>query len=450
MSERTLLIVEDDPGLQRQMRWCFGEETEVVVATTADEAVAAVRRHQPQVVTLDLGLPPEPGGSAEGFRALAEVLALAPATKVVVITGREEHEHAVRAIAGGAFDFYQKPVQADTLTFVVDRAFRIRGLEEENARLSRQARTPLEGLIASSDAMLKICRTIEKVGPTSVSVLVRGETGTGKELVARALHRLSDRAEGPFVAINCAAIPENLLESELFGYEKGAFTGAAAQKKGKIEHADGGTLFLDEIGDMPQPLQAKMLRFLQERCVERIGGHKPIPVDVRVVSATHRDLSEMIRDESFREDLFYRLGEIAITVPPVRERPGDAILLANALLERFRAEHGARDLDFAPDARAAIERWSWPGNVREMENRVKRAVILADGKRITAEDLELDAPDEGSALPLNLRQVREEAERTTIVRALALTAGNISQASKLLGITRPTLYDLIARYAIDP
>jgi two-component system NtrC family response regulator len=448
-TDRCLLIVEDDPGLQSQMRWCFDDDVRVELAGDAENAIALLRRCEPQVVTLDLGLPPDPGGSEEGFRLLQEMLELAPRTRIIVITGREEDEHPVRAIGMGAWDYYQKPVESDTLRFVVERAFRIRELEDENERLQTSASaSPLDGVIASSDAMLKVCRSVEKVGPADVSTLILGETGTGKELIARALHNLSPRRKGPFVAINCAAIPENLLESELFGYEKGAFTGASAQKKGKIEFASGGTLFLDEIGDMPLALQAKMLRFLQERSVERIGGHSPIAVDVRLVCATHRDLKDMIGAGDFREDLYYRIGEVAVVVPPVRDRVGDAILIANALLKRFAKEQKLGAMQFAPDARAAIEAWEWPGNVREMENRVKRAVILADTNRISAEDLELEAPADDDAQPLNLRQVREEAERGAVLRALNTTEGNVTQAAKLLGITRPTLYGLMGKHGL--
>jgi len=449
-ASRTLLIVEDDPGLQSQMRWCFDNDVAVVTAERRDSAVAALRREQPEVVTLDLGLPPDPGGAEEGFAALEEIVSLAPETKVIVITGREETDNAVRAIALGAHDFYQKPVDADTLRFVVERAFKIHELELENRRLQEGSRaTPLDGVIASSEAMLKVCRNVEKVGPADVTTLVLGETGTGKELIARALHRLSGRREGPFVTINCAAIPENLLESELFGYEKGAFTGASAQKKGKIEHANQGTLFLDEIGDMPLHLQAKILRFLQERCVERVGGHEPIAVDVRVVCATHRDLETMVREETFREDLYYRISEIAVTLPPMRARPGDSILVANSLLKRFASEHNVKRMRFSPEARDAIEAWEWPGNVREMENRIKRAVILSDSEIITADDLELDPPGETEALPFNLRQAREHAEREVVARALGAAGGNVSEAARLLGITRPTLYNLMGKYALD-
>lgn len=447
--QRRLLIVEDDEGLQAQLRWCFDASIEVDVAGDRDSALAAFRRRQPQVVTLDLGLPPDPGGVSEGFATLKELLELAPETHAIVITGREEQEHAVAAIAQGAFDYYQKPIDADTLSFVVERAFRIAALEAEIRRLQSQAGTsPLDGIIAGSEPMRRIARMVEKVAPTDVTTLILGETGTGKEVIARALHGMSQRRDGPFQAINCAAIPENLLESELFGHEKGAFTGAAGQKKGKIEHAHGGTLFLDEIGDMPLALQAKILRFLQERVIERVGGRESIAVDVRVICATHRDLRAMIGQGSFREDLYYRVSEVALDLPPLRERAGDIVLIASAILQRAAVDLG-RNLRFAPDATAALEGWRWPGNVRELENRVKRAAIMCEGKLVRADDLELASESEGQALPLNLKEVREQAERQAIRRALNMAQNNIAQASRLLGITRPTLYNLIGKYDLE-
>ena len=449
MTERQLLIVEDDPGLQSQMRWCFADaDTQISVAANETDAIAAVRRNPPQVVTLDLGLPPNPGGSEVGFSVLKTIRDLLPDCKVIVITGREEHEHAVRAIADGAYDFYQKPIDADTLRFVVDRAFRLWELEQENRRLSSvQPPTPLAGIISGSQKMQELCRLIERVAPTDASVLILGETGTGKELVARAVHDLSARREQPFVAINCAAIPENLLESELFGHEKGAFTGAVARKLGRIEMANGGTLFLDEIGDMPLALQAKILRFLQERSLERVGGHALISVDVRVVCATHRPIDEMLGTRTFRDDLYFRLAEITVNVPPLREREGDAVLLAHAFLQRFAPD---RKLKITGDAIAALGRWNWPGNVRELENRVKRASIMVDGLQISAADLDLRSGNSADdTLPLNLKQVRDEAELKAVTRALARSEHNLAQAARLLGISRPTLYSLLEKFQID-
>jgi two-component system NtrC family response regulator len=447
---KTLLIVEDDPGLQSQMRWCF-EDTDVHVASDREAAIALLRRHEPQVVTLDLGLPPDPGGSSEGFKTLAEILRLAPNTKVIVVTGREENENAVKAVGMGATDFFQKPLDADILNFVVGRAFQIHELEEENRTLrSGGSESGIPGVIANSPNMLKVCRTLEKIAPADVTTLLLGETGTGKEVLAKALHQLSARKDQAFAAINCAAIPENLLESELFGYEKGAFTGAHQQKKGRIELADGGTLFLDEIGDMPPALQPKMLRFLQERVIERVGGTKEIPVNVRVVCATHQNITSLISQGAFREDLYYRVSEITLNIPPLREREGDCVLIAQALLKVFGKEMGRDDLRLSEEAMAAVRTHTWPGNVREMINKIKRAAIMADGKNVTAEDLELesisiDLIDDA----LNLKQIRDTAEKTACLQAIKSSQGNMAKAARILGITRPTLYSLADKHGIE-
>ncbi|MCK5308222.1 MAG: PEP-CTERM-box response regulator transcription factor, partial [Zetaproteobacteria bacterium] len=368
-----MLVVEDDPGLQTQLRWCF-ENYEVVIAGDRKAALEGIKQYETPVITLDLGLPPDADGTSEGFSLLEDILLQAPHTKVIVVTGNNDREHATKSVAMGAYDFFYKPIDADMLELIVNRAYRVYELEEENRRLStRQPESPLEGVISGSDSMLQVCRTVEKVAPTDATVLVLGESGTGKELLARALHELSARKNGRFVAINCAAIPENLLESELFGYEKGAFTGAAKQTPGKIETSSGGSLFLDEVGDMPLPLQAKLLRFLQERVIERVGGRKEIPVDVRVICATHKDLHEMIRQEAFREDLYYRISEVSISIPALKDREGDALLLARVFLERISKQQGKKGHRFSKDAMVAIETYAWPGNVRELENRVKRA-----------------------------------------------------------------------------
>jgi len=447
---RRLLIVEDDPGLQSQMRWCFSEDLEVAVASDRDSALAALRREEPEVITLDLGLPPDPGGASEGFNLLEEILRLAPMTKVIVVTGREDKENAVKAVGMGASDFYQKPLDADILTFVVNRAFRLAELERENQELARSGNgTNIKGIVAASPQMLAVCRTLEKVAPTDVTTLITGETGTGKELLARALHDLSSRSEKPFAAINCAAIPENLLESELFGFEKGSFTGATQSKKGKIESANGGTLFLDEIGDMPMALQAKLLRFLQERVIDRVGSVNAISVDVRVVCATHRDVRQLIDSGDFREDLYYRISEITLDVPAVREREGDALVIAQSLLKSLGKQMDRPNLSFSEDAINAISNNAWPGNVREMINKVKRAIIMADSKRVTAGDLELDGGLQRQDQQLNLRQVRENAERAAILQALQSCSFNMAQASRILGITRPTLYNLTDKYRIQ-
>lgn len=447
-TKRVLLVVEDDPGLQKQLKWSF-EEMDVVIAGDREAALAAIRRYEPAVVTLDLGLPPDPNGATEGLATLEQILALAPTTKVIVVSGNQDRANAVQAVAMGAYDFYQKPFEADVLGLIVNRAFHLAQLEEENRQLQRhQVGSPLGGVITASPAMQKVCRTVEKVAPVDATALLLGDSGTGKELLARALHDLSPRAANRFVAINCAAIPDNLLESELFGYEKGAFTGASKQTKGKIEYADKGTLFLDEVGDLPFPLQAKLLRFLQERVVERLGRREEIPVDVRVVCATHQDLRRLIEEGRFREDLFYRISEITIAIPPLRERAGDAVLLAHTFLEKYARQFNKPVKGLTPDAAAAVEAHGWPGNVREMENCIKRAVIMADGNRIGAEELDLAPSAAGAIDPLNLRQVREAAEREAVTRALARVGGNVAKAAELLGISRPTLYDMLNRFGI--
>lgn len=414
------------------------------MAGDREAAVAQLRRHEPKVVTLDMGLPPDPGGTSEGLLTLEQVLAFLPETKVIVVTGNDDRESAVKAIGLGAYDFYMKPIDADVLSLVVNRAYRLRELELENIRLSQKPDSPLEGILGSSPAMLKVCRTVEKVAPTDATTMLLGESGTGKEVLARAIHSLSLRKKNNFIAINCAAIPDNLLESELFGYEKGAFTGAAKQTPGKIEYAHEGTLFLDEIGDLPMALQAKLLRFLQERVIERVGGRKEIPVDVRVLCATHRGLIDMIKDGSFREDLYYRLSEITIQIPGLREREGDVVLLSRVFVGRFAEQNKRKINGFSQEALIALENYQWPGNVRELENKIKRAVIMADGNQITAEDLELEG-ETSETLPFNLREVREEAERRAVLRALHYVNNNIAQAAELLGVSRPTLYDLIKK-----
>ncbi|UVO55467.1 PEP-CTERM-box response regulator transcription factor [Sphingomonas sp. SUN039] len=445
---RKLLIVEDDEGLQRQLRWAY-DDYEVIVAGDRATAIDMVRLHEPDVVTLDLGLPPDPDGVEEGFATLGDILRLKPDTKVIVASGHGARESALRAIGSGAYDFYAKPVEIDELGLIVARAFHVHALEAENIRLASVSggTTLLGGIITASPEMLKTVRTVERVASADVSVMLLGASGTGKELLARGLHETSGRRDGAFVAINCAAIPENLLESELFGHEKGAFTGAVKTTEGKIEQAHGGTLFLDEIGDVPLALQVKLLRFLQERTIERVGGRKGIPVDTRVVTATHRDVDGMVASGAFREDLYYRIAEIVVHIPSLAERPGDASLLGRAFVQRFAASLRSDVTGLTPDALTALDAHSWPGNVRELENRVKRAVIMADGKLVTAADLDL-AEAENADDPINLKSVREAADRHAIARAIARTEGNISGAAKLLGISRPTLYDLLKNYDI--
>jgi two-component system, NtrC family, response regulator len=443
-----LLVVEDDAGLQAQLKWAY-EDFEVLVAGDRASALALLRSEAPDVVTLDLGLPPDPDGTTEGFAVLDAIMALKPDTKVIVASGHGARESALQAIARGAYDFYQKPVDIDALGLIVRRAHQLHRLEEENRRLAAKTGTEdrvLGKMITAAPEMVRVARTIERVANTKVSVMLLGASGTGKELLARGLHDASDRAKGAFVAINCAAIPENLLESELFGHEKGAFTGAVKTTEGKIEQAAGGTLFLDEVGDIPLQLQVKLLRFLQERVIERIGSRESIAVDTRIVCATHQDLEAMIADGRFREDLFYRLAEIVVKIPSLAERPGDATLLAKAFLHRFAKEMNPSVRGFSADALAAIDSWRWPGNVRELENRVKRAVIMADEKLISAADLDLREPDEATINALNLKSAREHADRKVIRHALARSEGNISSTAKMLGISRPTLYDLLKQY----
>ena len=444
--KQSLLIVEDDAGLQKQMRWSF-DAYKTLIAEDRESALAQLRRHEPAVVTLDLGLPPDPDGASEGLATLEQILTLAPDTKVIVVTGNQDRTNAVKAVGLGAYDFHQKPFDPEMLGLVVERAFRLHALQQENRRLQQSQDSPMYGIVTRDSGMLKMCRNIERVAPSDATVLLLGESGTGKELLAKAVHQLSSRSAKKFIAINCAAIPENLLESELFGYEKGAFTGASKQTRGKIEYADGGTFLLDEVGDLPVSLQAKLLRFLQERVVERLGGREEIAVDVRIVCATHQDLKKLIEEGRFREDLYYRLSEIVITIPPLRERPGDAVLLAHALMHKFSSQQGRSLHGFRPDALAAIEAYAWPGNVREMENCVKRAVIMAEGSHISVEDLGLSLAEKKSD-PINLRQVRDEAEKKAIVKVLNRVDGNVVKAAELLGVSRPTLYDLMNRHGL--
>jgi two-component system NtrC family response regulator len=446
-TERPLLIVDDDPGLLRQLRWAFSDH-KVYPASTRQEAADLVRKDSVPVAIVDLGLPPDPDGASEGLAILADILVIAPATKVIIATGNETREHALRAIALGAYDFYQKPIDIDTLQLIVARAERIFDLEAENRRLlEATAASPIDGIIASSPGMLSVLRNIEKMAPTDVAVLLRGESGTGKELLARAVHKLSRRAREPFVPINCAAIPETLLESELFGHEKGAFTGALKQTIGRIESADRGTLFLDEIGDVPLPMQVKLLRFLQDQVVERIGGRNPVQVDVRIVCATNQDLNLMMAEGRFREDLYYRLNEVTVQVPPLRERAADVVVLASFFLSRFAVEYGRLARGFSATALAALRDHPWPGNVRELENRVKRAVVMSDGPLLSAADLGLTAPGEDTQ-SLTIRDARARAEREALQVALAQAGSNLSKAAKLLGISRPTLYDLMQQHRI--
>jgi two-component system, NtrC family, response regulator len=447
MHRRRLLILEGDHGLRSELEQIFSD-LDVTYASVSEQALAIVRRFEPDVVLFDLGAG-DPALASQSLDLLRQILNLAPDTKIIAMTEQDARELAVQAVGLGATDFYHKPLNAAVLSIVVRRAFRIRELEEENGRLREQTGSmALEGIIGVSDAMRSLCRSVEKVAPTNATVLILGESGTGKELLARALHRLSGRSHQPFVAINCAAIPDTLLESELFGYEKGAFTGAAKRTLGKLELASGGTVFLDEIGEMPASLQAKLLRVLQERTIERIGGRTPVPLDLRIICATNRNLDALIAAAGFREDLYYRISEVTIKVPPLRERQGDSLLLAQFLLQQMAERFGRSTRGLAPDAIRAIQAHRWPGNVRELENRIKGAVIMADGAVVTASDLGLQDPGDDTEY-LNLRIARQRAETQAVRQALAVARGNLSRAAELLGVTRPTLYDLLEKHHIN-
>jgi len=441
-----VLIVEDDSELATQLKWALAREYDVVIATDGLSALRTQRRDRTPVVTLDLGLPPDPGGVEEGFKLLAAFLERDPLIKVIVITGREEREHGLRAVSMGAYDYMTKPVEVEELKVVLKRAFHLRNLEEEHKALEAKTEGAQE-IIFASPVMYEVWAKIQRVAKTDVPVLITGETGTGKELTAKAIHRLSRRKDGPFVPIDCASIPETLLEAELFGHEKGAFTGAHTRRQGKVESAHGGTLFLDEVGDLALSLQAKLLRFLQEHQFQRVGGREWIRVDARILAATNTDLKEAMEKGAFREDLYHRLSVVVIELPPLRERQGDVSLLAKAFLDRFAAEAGRRLRGFTSEALRAMEAYPWPGNVRELENRVRRAVIMAKGARITVEDLGIPAT---THLPedMDLKSAREDLERKMVEKALRRFRGNMTRAAQALGITRPTLYDLMERLGI--
>ena len=444
----TILVVDDDLGIQKQLKWSL-TDFNVVFADDRSSAIAQLRRFEPKVVTLDLGLPPDPANASEGLKTLEEILALAPNTKVIVVTGNNDKENALKAIDFGAYDFYQKPIDSDTIKLLINRALNLAKLEDEN-RILAKTRPAMGRIIGNSDAIQTVMRKAEKIAGTDISTLLLGESGTGKEVFARTIHEHSPRKDQPFVAINCASIPENLLESELFGYEKGAFTGANKTTVGKIETAQGGTLFLDEIGDMPIGLQAKMLRFLQERVIERVGGRNEIPVDIRVICATHRDIQTMVGEETFREDLFYRIGEIPINIPPLREREQDIVLLARTFLNQYREEFNAKAKSFSDGAIRAMLAHRWPGNIRELQNKLKSAVIMSEGTVIQADDLGLLEPSEDfESETLNLREVREQAESKAIRKAYQRADKNMSKTAELLGVTRPTLYSLIDKYHLE-
>jgi two-component system NtrC family response regulator len=443
-----ILVVDDDLGIQKQLKWSFAGY-DVVFAIDRVSAIAQLRRFEPKVVTLDLGLPPDPSNATEGIKALEEILELAPQTKVIVVTGNNDKKNALKAIDLGAYDFYQKPIDSDTIQILVSRAVNLFNLEMENQHLAKIAPS-MSKIIGNSEGIVAASRKAEKIAQTDISTLLLGESGTGKEVFARSMHEHSLRKDKPFIAINCASIPENLLESELFGYEKGAFTGANKTTPGKIETAQNGTLFLDEIGDMPIGLQAKMLRFLQERVIERVGGRSEIPVDIRVICATHRDVQTMVAEQTFREDLYYRIGEISIQIPPLRDRNNDVILLARTFLSQYNEEFKTKLKGFSDNAVSAMMQHKWPGNIRELQNKLKSAVIMAEGNQISADDLGLTFKDDVLSLEtLNLREVREQAEGRAIRNAYQVAEHNMSRTAELLGVTRPTLYSLIERYHLE-
>jgi two-component system NtrC family response regulator len=442
-----LLIVDDDKGIQKQLKWSLSDY-DVVLADDRESAIAAVRRHEPKVITLDLGLPPDAANASEGLAALQQILTIAPHSKVIVITGNDNRTHALAAISVGAYDFYQKPIESDVINVIVSRAFSLAAIEEENRKMRAVAGSDM-GIIGSSESIERLRMMVKRIAPTNITALLLGESGTGKEVAANAVHLASNRKKKPFIAINCASIPETLLESELFGFEKGAFTGAHRTTKGKIECAEGGTLFLDEIGDMPYSLQAKLLRFLQEKNIERLGGRQEILVDVRVVCATNKNLEQMVADKTFREDLFYRVSEITLTIPPLRDRDEDVIILALYFLQHYAIEYKRNVKSFSEDALSAIKAHKWPGNIRELQNKVKSSVIMTTGTQVTAIDLGFfDHQDKSVELLLNLRVVREQAESIAIQKAYTLSDANMSKTASFLGVTRPTLYSLIEKYGL--
>ncbi len=450
-----LLIIDDDDEIRKQLKWGMGKEYAILLGQDSNEALALFKRHHPKVVTLDLGLPPYENGTGEGFRCLEEILKHVPTTKVVVITGNDERGNALRAVQIGAYDFYQKPIDLKELRIIINRAFYLHNIEEENRRLYislDEKTTELGGMVGQCPEMLRIFSTIRKVASSDISVLIVGESGTGKELVARAIHSMSLRNDGSFVPINCGAIPENLLESELFGHEKGAFTGAHVQVQGKVEYAHKGTIFLDEIGELPASLQVKLLRFLQEKTLQRVGGREDVHVDARIIAATNIDIAKAIQDGKFREDLYYRIGVLLVNLPPLRKRGEDVILLSNLFLRRFSQEFRKNVRGFSPASLKLLESYDWPGNVRELENRIQRAVIMAEFSLIEPHDLGFTERAWTQKVKLQelttLKEARDKIERELAISAIEKHSGNIARASEELGVSRPTLYDLMKKHGI--
>ncbi len=444
----SLLLVDDSQEIREQMKWGLKPHYSIFEADNREHAVEILQREKIGLVTLDLGLPPDADGTTEGLAALEQLIEVNPLVKVVVITGNQDRANALKAVELGAYDFMDKPVDLEVLKTVLQRAGYLAGIEAENQKLlDRADKRGLPDIIGTSPVMAKVFDTIRRVAGSDISVLIVGESGTGKELVAKAIHQQSHRKDGPFIAINCGAIPETLLESELFGHEKGAFTGAHMQRPGRIESAEGGTLFLDEIGEISTALQVKLLRVLQERCIERVGGRVEIHVDTRVLAATNSDLQLAMKEGRFREDLYYRLNTVTIPVPPLRERGADITMLAKVLFQRFSEEAKKKIAGFSREALLSLEQYHWPGNVRELENRIRRAVTLSDNPRIAPTDLDLDEPKDVQAGP-TLKEARDTVEKRIIEQTLAKTGGNITKAATILSVSRPTLHDLITRHDI--
>jgi two-component system, NtrC family, response regulator len=444
-----VLIVDDDEEIRVQMKWALSQHYEILLAEDRAGAVNTFKMERPAVILLDLGLPPRPNDAEEGLAALSALLAIDNAAKIIIISGQDEKKNALQAVGAGAYDFLCKPIDMEELKFLLGRCIYVANLEREYRQLQLSVRAEgFEDMLGSSPQMQGVFAYIRKVAKTTAPVLLLGESGTGKEMAALAIHRRSDRKDAPFIAINCNAIPENLLESELFGHEKGSFTGAHAQRKGLMESAAGGTLFLDEIGELPPAIQVKLLRFLQEQRFQRVGGRQEIQIDTRIIAATNIDLKQAVANGKFREDLYFRLAVVVIKLPPLRDREEDVELLAREFLQQFAVQCEKTALRFAPDALRAVKRHIWPGNVRELQNRVKRAVIMADGKRITASDLELTADSE-VVPPATLKEARENTERELVEQALKRHSGRISSAAAELGISRPTLYELMDKLGIS-
>jgi two-component system NtrC family response regulator len=453
-----LLIIDDSEEIRKQLKWGLSKEYSLFLAQDAEEALSLFKKHKPKVVTLDLGLSPDEGGAEIGLQCLDNIININSLTKVIVITGNDERNNAFRAVRKGAYDYYRKPIDLSELRVIISRAFHLYNIENENKKLHAELEKKtlkFGAMVGQCAEMVEVFSIIRKIAPSDVCVLIQGESGTGKELVAKALHSMSPRSEGPFFAINCGAIPENLLESELFGHEKGAFTGALIQVQGKVEYAHGGTLFLDEISELPLNLQVKLLRFLQEKTIQRVGGREEIYVDSRIIAATNTDIIAATQEGKFREDLYYRVGVITVKLPPLRERQGDVMLLANLFLQSFCERFGRKIRGFSLSALDVLKSYEWPGNVRELENRIQRAVIMAESSVVESGDLGFTdtltttRPTPLAAEIVTLREAKDKIEKELAVSAIARCAGNIAKAAELLGVSRPTLYDIIKKHNLS-